>query len=256
MTHVQRLPEQGIPPGLSVDEWNARTDLAAAHRLAGVFGWTNLIYNHFTLRVPHEPEHFLVKPHELMFEEVTASSLVKVDLNGNAVGWDGNLNAAGFSIHTAVLRARPDVNSVVHVHTNAGMAMSAHAVGLRFITQGAMRFYNRISYHPYEGIAGDLDERDRIARNLGKNKAMIMNNHGLLTCGTTIRESVVLMKYLIAACSTQLMLEATGAGMIEPSPEVCEHAARQWDEYDRVGGSAEWPALLRMLDRQDPSFRQ
>ena len=238
-------------------EWRARVDLAAAHRLAGVFGWTNLIYNHFTLRVPGEPSHFLVKPHALMFEEMTASSLVKVDLDGRLVDAGANLNAAGFAIHTAVLRARPDINAVVHVHTVAGMAMSAHPKGVGPVSQGSMRFYGRLSYHDYEGISGDVDERDRLARDLGpRNKAMILRNHGLLTCGETIREAVVLMKYLITSCDVQLRLEAAGVTPSFPSPEVCEHAARQWEAVDREQGHHEWPALLRMLDRTDASYRE
>lgn len=257
MTVLADLKHEGDRrPEISQTEWEARVDLAAAHRIAGVFGWTNLIYNHFTLRVPGEPQHFLVKPHDLMFEEVTASSLLKVDLDGKPVDEWVEVNAAGFTIHTAVLQSRPDIACVAHVHTNEGMALSAHSKGLRFMTQGSMRFYNRISYHAYEGISSELSERDSIAADLGpKNKAMILRNHGLLTCGENIREAIVLMKYLIASCTTQLMLEATGAPIIEPEPELCEYAARQWEKYDSKGGHAEWPALLRMLDRQDASFR-
>ena len=249
-------PQQGQarPGAIGADEWSARVELAAAHRLVSLFGWTNLIYNHVTLRVPGEPQHFLLKPHTLLFEEVTASSLVKLDLDGNAVGDGTTLNAAGFNIHTAVLKSRPEINCVVHVHTLAGMAISAHAGGLLPLNQGAMRFYNRISYHDYEGLSTDANERERIERDLGRNKAMIMRNHGLLTCGTTVREALILMKYLVMSAEAQLMLEASGAELVIPPPDVCERAAQQWETHDPKAGLAEWPAMLRIVDRHDPSY--
>jgi ribulose-5-phosphate 4-epimerase/fuculose-1-phosphate aldolase len=251
----EMLTQEILQKKISEVERQARIDLAAAHRFAGAMGWTNLIYNHFTLRLQDDPQYFLVKPHELMFEEVTASSLIKVDLDGKPVDERINLNAAGFTIHTAVLRAMPEINAVAHVHTEAGMAMAAHGGGLKFMTQASMRFYDRISYHNYEGISSNVSEREQIASDLGGNKAMILKNHGLLTCGTSIREAVVLMKHLIQCCSSQLMLEATGAEILIPSPQVCKHAASQWDKYDSGGASAEWPAILRMMDRADPSYR-
>lgn len=237
-------------------EWAARVDLAAAHRLVDLYGWSNLIYNHVTLRVPGEPEWFLVKPHQLMFHEVRASNLLKLRLDGSPSAESENVNAAGFTIHTAILLARPDLNCTMHVHTEAGMAMSAHGKGLLPLNQGAMRFYNRLSYHDYEGLSRDVEERERIAQDLGPvNKAMIMRNHGLLTAGTTVVEALTQMLYLITSCKTQLMLEASGAPLIVPSPETCEHAARQWEQIADFGLRDEWPAYLRLADRADPSFR-
>ncbi|MBI2726311.1 MAG: class II aldolase/adducin family protein [Polaromonas sp.] len=236
----------------SAAEWQARIDLAATHRLSVHYGWGNLIYNHIALRVPDQPEYFLIKPHDLMFEEVTASNLLKLRMDGQPVGWESNVNAAGFTIHTSMLNARPDLACTLHVHTKVGMAMSAHGGGLLPMTQGSMRFYNRISYHDYEGISTDIDEAKRLAVDLGpKNKAMILRNHGLVTAGTSCSEALSLMRYLIASCETQLMLEATGCKIIIPSPEICEHAARQWE----LQGGEDWDAYIRTADRIDQSYR-
>jgi ribulose-5-phosphate 4-epimerase/fuculose-1-phosphate aldolase len=241
---------------VSPAEWNARIDLAAAHRLCTFYGWDNLIYNHIAMRVPDEPDCFLFKQHRLMFDEVTASNIVKLRIDGEQVGEDKNVNAAGFTIHTAILRARPDINCTLHVHSKPGMAMSAHKRGIRPMTQGAMRFYNRLAYHDYEGIATDMAECDRLAHDLGpKNKSMMLRNHGLLTSGESASEAITLMRYLVGACETQLMLEATGAEIVEPSPDVCEHTAAQWERHDRNGGREDWPAYLRIVDRIDSSFR-
>lgn len=239
-------------------EWQARVDLAAAHRLVVHYGWSNLIYNHIALRVPDEPEYFLVKQHNVLFDEVCASNLVKLRIDGAGVSEaEHNVNVAGFTIHTAILDARPDVNCTMHVHTEAGMAMSAHGKGLLPLNQGAMRFYNRLSYYDYEGISRDLDERERIATSLGpRNKALIMRNHGLLTAGASVVEAFTNMLYLITSCKTQLMLEATGAPMLIPPPDVCEHAAQQWEKIANFGPRDEWPAYLRIADRLDRSFRE
>jgi ribulose-5-phosphate 4-epimerase/fuculose-1-phosphate aldolase len=242
-------------PTMSEAEHSARVDLAAAHRIAALFGWSNLIYNHITLRVPGESNHFLLKPNDLMFEEVTASCLVKLDLDGRPVTEHENLNVAGFTIHTAILKARPDINCVAHVHTNAGMAMSARKSGLLPFCQGAMRFYNRIGYHDYEGLSHQASEGERIVKDLGPHKAAILRNHGLHTCGVDVRETISMMKYLVDTCEGQLMLEASGGEIELPPPDVCEQGAQQWERHDAVGGQAVWPALLRMADRADPSFR-
>jgi ribulose-5-phosphate 4-epimerase/fuculose-1-phosphate aldolase len=232
----------------------ARIDLAAAYRLIADHGWSSLIYNHLSLRVPGEPGHMLIKPHGLLFEEVTASNLLKVRCDLAELPPGSDINAAGYTIHTAVLNARPELACVVHVHTQAGMAMSACAEGLLPLNQGAMRFFNRLSYHDYEGVATDLDEAARIARDLGpRNKAMMMRNHGLLTAGASCAEAVSLMRSLVASCETQLMLQASGNVITYPSPEVCERAAGQWDRTDTT---LEWPAQLRYADRVSPGFRE
>lgn len=237
-------------------EWQARIDLAAAHRLCTFYGWDNLIYNHIAIRVPDQPEYFLFKQHKVMFDEVTASNLVKIRIDGAQLDEEQGVNPAGFTIHTAVLKNRPDINCTVHVHSKPGMAMSAHKRGIRPLTQGAMRFYNRLSYHGYEGIATDINEATRIANDLGpKNKSMILRNHGLLTSGVDASEALTLMRYLVGACETQLMLEASGAETTEPPPEICEHTAAQWEKHDRTGGRDDWPAYLRIADRLDMSYR-
>ena len=229
--------------------WRARCELAAAYRIAALYGWSNITYNHISLRVPGQPRHFFVKRNDMMFDEVTASSLLTLDLDGALIGEDQNVNAAGFTIHSAVLRARPDINCVAHVHTHAGMAMSARAGGLLPAHQGALLFYNRLGYHDYEGISDDMSERERLARSLGQHRAMILRNHGLLTCAATPVLALILMKYLIDDCEVQLKLDAAGGDLQLPSPEMCEHAARQWEEYLRPGQDAEWGAMLRWLDR-------
>ncbi len=243
-------------PNMSREEWQARVDLAAAHRIGAASGWSQLIYNHFTLRVPDTPEHFLIKPNDLMFEEVTASSLIKLDLNGRAVDESRNINSAGFAIHSAVLNARPEINAVTHIHTDVGMAISAHPEGLRFITQGALRFYNQMSYHEYSGLE-DADECKSLQSDLGNKKAMILKHHGLLTCGENMAEAFSLMRYLYDACKSQLLLEAAVAPekIKQPSPEVCATSAQRWDTYGPQSSRAEWPSMLRWADRLDSSYR-
>jgi ribulose-5-phosphate 4-epimerase/fuculose-1-phosphate aldolase len=234
----------------SAAEQQARVDLAAAHRLAGLYGWTHLIYNHFTMRVPGEPQHFLVKPHNARFEEVTASSLIKVDMAGKSVDGDIDVAITGVTIHSAVFEARADINCVMHAHTAIGMAISTHPKGLLPITQSAMRFYDRLGYHDYEGVSDDGNERERIARDLGaRANAMILRNHGLLTCGATVGLAFGRMYHLMLAANAQLMIEATGQSPLVPPPEVCEHAAKQVEKYDRETG--EWVALLRKLEHED-----
>jgi ribulose-5-phosphate 4-epimerase/fuculose-1-phosphate aldolase len=241
-----------IPPA----EWQARVDLAAAYRWARYSGWNDSIYNHITLRVPGEPEHFLLKPHELFFEEVTASSLLKLDMEGRLIGEDKPINPAATTIHTAVLMARPDINAVMHVHTEVGIAISALKGGLKYFCQDAMNFYDRIGYHNFEGIATDSDECARLARDLGeKNHTVILRNHGLLTTGGNICRAVTSMSMLIRVADAQLRLMASGGEILEPSPEVCAHTADQFNKPRANAGVAEWAAIIRKLDSIDPSYR-
>ena len=241
---------------VSAAEWAARVDLAAAHRLAEIKGWTDLIFNHFTVRVPEEPDHFLIKRHSLMFGEVTASNLVKVDMNGAALGADEDVNTAGFVIHSAVYQARPDVNAVMHLHSDPGIAVSALKGGLRCLCQEAMLFYNRVGYHDFEGIALDTNERERLAANLGAHKTMILRNHGILTCSDTVADAALRLRTLIMVAETQLRIQSTGQEINEPSPEVCERTARQYDGLaQKSGRRQEWQAILRWLDKEDPSYR-
>lgn len=236
------------------DERQARIDLTIAYRMAVHYGWTNLIYNHIALRVPGEPNHFLFKRHDLMFEEVTASNLIKLALDGKPVGEADNVNAAGFNIHAAVLRARPEINCTLHTHTIAGMAIAASSRGLLPLSQGAMRFYNRISYHDYEGIGDDPAECERIARDLGPtNKAMILRNHGLLACGENVARAVFLMKQFVTACEVQAMAMAMGCELNLPPQGICEHTAKQWEAYDDGGALANASAYRRIVEHEDPS---
>lgn len=242
---------------VSGEEWKARVDLAAVYRLCVHYGWSEHIYNHIALRVPGEPECFLVKKHRLLYEEVCASNLMKLRLDGEPLPGQEKVNPAGFTIHTAVLKARPDLHCTLHFHTIAGMALSANSRGLQPLTQGDMRFYNRLSYHDYEGLATNMDETARLQRDLGAtNKAMILRNHGLLTCGATAGEALTLARYLDTSCKVQMTLLAAGCEPLVPSPEVCEHTAQQYERWQTGGGAAEdWPAYVRMADRLDPSFR-
>jgi ribulose-5-phosphate 4-epimerase/fuculose-1-phosphate aldolase len=238
---------------MTESEKDARVDLAAMYRLADHYGWADLIYNHLAARVPGEA-CFLIKPHTLMFREVRASSLVKVRLDGT--DRDRGINLAGFTIHSAVLEARPDVNYTLHVHTRAGMAVSALKDGLRLVSQEAMQFHGRVSYHDFEGLATDLSEAERLAKDLGPvNRAMILRNHGLLTCGATPAEALSKMRYLVEACEIQLMLQGAARDVFLPPAEICEHAARQMETYQKLGDADEWGAYLRIADGLDASFR-
>jgi ribulose-5-phosphate 4-epimerase/fuculose-1-phosphate aldolase len=252
--NIQTRPTDVVQANVSATEWQARVDLAAVYRLTAHFGWADVIYNHSSMRVPGEDRYFLMKRHELLYTEVTASNLVKVCMDDD-LDEKAGVNRPGFTLHGGVLKARPDVNCAVHIHTDLGMAISGLKGGLRMCSQAALRFYRRIGYHGYEGITEDFEERDRINAALGQNRALIMHNHGLLTVGKTARESFVLMKYLVDAAKIQLMMMATGDDLIEVPPEICEKTASQFAHHDSGRGSADWPAYLCVLDNIDPSYR-
>jgi ribulose-5-phosphate 4-epimerase/fuculose-1-phosphate aldolase len=252
---ASRIPAAVSQDRIAPAEWQARIDLAAVYRLLAHYGWDDVIYNHSSMRVPGEPRNFLMKRHELLYTEVTASNLVKVNMDEDLDEKSG-VNRPGFTLHGGVLSARPDVNCAVHVHTEDGMALAGLKHGLRMVSQQAIRFYQRIGYHAYEGITEDFAERARINKDLGKNRAMIMHNHGLLTVGKTAREAFVLMKALLAAADIQLKLEATGAELVEVPPDVCAKTAEQYEHHDAGRGSADWAAYLRVLDSIDTSYRE
>ena len=241
---------------MTAAEREARVNLAALYRLADHYGWDDLIYNHLAARIPGEGT-FLVKPNDLMFDEVTASSLVKLRLDGEMADFSQNVNPAGFTIHTSILNARPECNYTLHIHTRAGGAISATKTGILPICQDTMRFYNRVSYHQFEGVAVDSTECERLARDLGpKNRSLILKNHGLLTCGETAAIALSEMRYLVEACETQLALQSSGLEITLPDPEICEKTAKMLEHYGRAGNDAvEWKAYLRIADRLDPSFR-
>ncbi len=241
---------------MSDAEWEVRCDLAACYRLACRAGWDDLVYTHISARVPGPEHHFLVNPFGLGFDEITASNLVKVDLHGAIIGdTPHGVNAAGFVIHSAVHEARPDTGCVLHLHTEAGMAISMMEGGLRPVSQHAMRFYNRIAYHDFEGLALDSDEKTRLVADLGGHNAMILRNHGVLTCGATVAEAYVLMFYLEKSAVSQLKAMASGDKIVVPSPEVCDKSARQFEGDSMPVGAREWPSLLRRLDRDGVDFR-
>jgi len=243
-----------VPTGISPEEWQARTDLAAVYRLCAHYGWGDVIYNHCSMRVPGEPNMFLMKQHELLWTEITASNLRKVDMNADLDEKSG-VNRPGFTLHGGVLKGRPDVNCAVHIHTEIGMALAGLKHGLRMVSQQAIRFYNRTGYHAYEGITEDFEERARINRDLAQHRALIMHNHGLLTVGKTAREAFVLMKTLVEAADIQLKMEATGGELIEIPSQICESTAAQYEKHDSGRGSADWPAFLRIADQLDPGYR-
>jgi len=252
---------QGIDPL----EWETRVDLAAAYRLVDLYGMTDLHLNHISARVPGKEGHFLINPFGMMYEEITASSLIKIDLKGNTIANSNpqySINLAGYVIHSAIHAARHDVACVLHTHTNAGMAVSVLKCGLLPLTQTAMR-WSRVAYHDFEGVIVDLDEQKRLVENLGDSDVMILRNHGLLSVGQTIGQAFNNIYRLERACQTQLLAMACGAEISMPAQEVIERSNAQltvMPSPDAKGkkqphGSLEWPALKRMLDRRDPSYK-
>jgi ribulose-5-phosphate 4-epimerase/fuculose-1-phosphate aldolase len=242
------------PQDIAAAEWDARVDLAALYRLVAHHGWDDVIFNHCSMRVPGEPRKFLMKRHELLWTEVTAANLVKVDMDAD-LDESAGVNRPGFTLHSGILRGRADVNCSVHVHTRIGMAIAGLKSGLRMVSQESTRFYQRIGYHPYDGITEDFGERERLIAHLGKNRVMIMHNHGVLSVGKTAAESFGLMKHLLEAAEIQMLMESTGSEIIEIPPDICAKTVAQYEKHDTGRGSAEWPAYLRMLDRVDPSYR-
>ncbi len=258
-TVVSRLTDRPLRERVSADEWQTRVDLAAAYRLAHLYGWTtSLIYNHISARIPGPDHHFLLNPYGLRWDEVTASNLIKIDLDGNVLDdTPHEVNRAGYTIHSAIHIAREDATCVIHTHTEAGMAVSALEDGLMFTNQDSMTFYNRVAYHDFEGVAFDLDERERLIRDLGDKKVLILRNHGLLTTGASVAEAWVTMFYLDKVCSAQLALmaaTASGDRIRQPSKEICELTARQLESESC--GEREWPALLRQLEQQGIDYQQ
>jgi len=242
---------------VSDEEWQVRVNLAACYRAIAMYGWDDLIFTHISARVPGPDEHFLINAYGMLFEEMTASSLIKVDLNGEKVlDSPYPINPAGFVIHSAVHAARHDVACVLHTHTKAGIAVSAQADGLLPLSQISLFAYITLGYHDYEGIALNDDEKPRLVADLGDNNALILRNHGLLTVGPSIADAFLLMYALETACQTQILAQST-AGDLKLVPQaVVDGIQAQVDEVLKgLGGQLVWPGLLRKLDRADPSFR-
>jgi ribulose-5-phosphate 4-epimerase/fuculose-1-phosphate aldolase len=243
--------------GLDAREWEARVALAACYRLVALYGMDDIVYTHISARVPNGKEHFLINPFGTMFEEITASSLVRIDLDGRVIAPAGaRVNEAGFTIHSAVHATRPEIGCVIHTHTRAGMAVSALESGLLPLCQKSMLFHDRLAYHDYRGVAFDLAERESLVADLGKHKAMILRNHGLLTCGADCAEAFSLMYQLEIACRVQLDVLAANQPHRLPSDAIAEKAAHQLESYPLPPSVLEWPALLRKLDRLDRNYRE
>ena len=241
---------------VSDEEWAIRVDLAAAYRLVAHYGWDDLIFTHLSARIPGPEHHFLLNPYQLMFEEVTASSLVKVDVHGNPVDPTPFItNPAGFTIHSAVHMARQDAHAVMHLHTPAGQAVSAHEDGLLPLTQTAMLVRGDLAYHDYEGVAVDLSERERIVADLGTKGAMLLRNHGTLAVGGNVGECFVKLYFIERACEAQIMALSAGDKVSGPPQGAAELAGQQGGVGLKMAANLlAWPALLRKAYRLDPSF--
>ncbi|HEY0525970.1 MAG TPA: class II aldolase/adducin family protein [Stellaceae bacterium] len=250
------LVQEPPPPLGELDERQTRVYLAACYRLVSHFGMTDLVYSHISAPVPGEPGHFLINPYGMSFDEITASSLVKIDYDGELVEPSPYpVNKTGFLAHSAIHKARPDVGCVLHTHTRAGIAVSCMEEGLLPLNQHALLLYGWLAYHDYEGIVLDTTEQERLVADLGDKRALILRNHGLLTVGRTIPEAFEVMYYLDKACGVQLDLLATGRPLRMPPREVAEKTVSRYDDGGFAGTVRSWPALLRMLDAKDPSYR-
>ncbi|KUR75311.1 class II aldolase/adducin family protein [Novosphingobium sp. Fuku2-ISO-50] len=244
---------------MACGEWERRVDLAAAYRLVALFGWDDLIFTHLSVRVPGPEHHFLINPYDMMFDEITASSLVKIDVEGNPVGASRHpVNPAGFTIHSAIHMAREDAQAVMHLHTPYGQAVSAMQCGLLPFTQTAMIAGHDIAYHDYEGIATDLDERARLVHDIGEKHSMLLRNHGTLAVGASVAVCFLRIYFLERACEAQVHMLAAGWNGLNKPVRGVEHKVALQSAPQAMGQAAErlaWPALLRKLDRIDPSFR-
>lgn len=253
---LENTMQKSIKNQVSEQEWQARVDLAACYRIVAHYGWDDLVFTHISARVPGPEHHFLINPYGMMFEEVTASSLVKVDLQGNKVmDSEFDINPAGFVIHSAVHEAREDAKCVMHLHTNAGVAISTLKEGLQAYSQQSLFALSSLAYHDYEGVALNPEEKKRLVADLGTSNFMILRNHGLLTCGETIADAFVFMFLLQRASEIQLMAQATQSPMIEIPEPILQGIQQQAKQVTRsAGGALAWPGVLRKLNRTNPGF--
>ncbi|MET8100582.1 class II aldolase/adducin family protein [Streptomyces sp. NPDC005236] len=261
MTDLLTTPESAALD-TSAEELRLRRELAAVYRLVAHFRMTDLIFTHISQRLPGPDHHFLINPYGLLFEEITASNLVEIDLDGNPVEpTEHPVNPAGFVIHSAIHRARTDANCVLHTHTRAGCAVAAQQGGLLPVNQMSMEFHNRVGYHDYEGVALNLAEQDRLVTDLGSHSALILRNHGLLTVGDSAKQAFLRMYYLEKACEIQVTAQA-GGPLVLPSEQVAEYTAQQLtgegdtssDFEDHDAYDLAWAALLRLLGRIAPDY--
>ncbi len=262
---VEKMPSRAVGPDaiaslkgkVSAEEWNLRVDLAACYRLVAHYGWDDMIFTHISARVPGPEHHFLINPYGLLFDEITASSLVKIDVNGKKVQETPfPVNPAGFTIHSALHMNRDDAHCIIHLHSTDGVAVSAQAGGLLPLDQHAMLICADMAYHDYEGVALDLDERERLVKDIGTKNMMLLRNHGTLAIGKSCADAFLRMYYLERSCSMQVRALAGGTKPNMPNQGVPEKTAQQGEEaFDGIIGPLAWPALLRKLDRIDPSYR-
>lgn len=246
-----------VRPTVSAEEWQLRVDLAACYRLVAAYGWADLVFTHISAKLPGPDEHFLINPYGALFEEITASSLVKVDLHGQVIGESPfPVNPAGFTIHSAVHSARSDVGCVLHTHTVNGIGISAQKGGVLPVSQQSIFVLASLGYHDYEGVALRDDEKPRLVADLGDRTFLMLRNHGLLTVGSTIADAFLAMYLFETACAIQLRAQSGGGDLVQVHPQILATARQQAQQVTRnLGGALAWPALLRKLDRMDPSFR-
>lgn len=241
---------------VSAAEWQMRVDLAAAYRLVALYGWDDLIFTHLSARIPDSEGHFLINPYGWMFDEITASSLVKVDMDCRKVmDSPHDVNPAGFTIHSAIHAVRHDANCVMHTHTVAGVAVSAQAEGLLPLSQQSLFPLANLAYHDYEGLALREDEKARLQADLGQANSMILRNHGLLSCGDTVANAFLNLFILQRACEIQIAAQAGGKALVQVPQVIVDGIAQAAAQVTRgLGGNLAWPALLRRLDRLSPGY--
>jgi ribulose-5-phosphate 4-epimerase/fuculose-1-phosphate aldolase len=243
---------------VSPEEWQLRVDLAACYRLVALHGWSDLVFTHISARIPGPEHHFLINPYGLMFDEITASSLIKVDQDCNKLITSPHpVNPAGFVIHSAVHAARPDIQCVLHTHTRAGIAVSAQKNGVLPISQQSTFVLASLAYHDYEGVALEDDEKPRLVRDLGDKRFLMLRNHGLLSVGRTVAEAFVGMYFFETSCMMQVRAQAGGGPLRRIPQHIVDDAPRQFATVTRgAGGNLAWPALLRKLDASNPGYAQ
>jgi len=250
--------EKALSLGITAEEWALRVQLAACYRIFDLLGWTEYIFNHITLRVPGPEKHFLINPFGLWYSEVTASNLVKIDLDGNTVGKsEYPVNKAGFVIHSAIHAVRPDAHCIMHTHTTAGVAVACQEQGITPNNFYGSQLHGRIAYHDFEGISVELDERPRLVKSLGDRNVMVLRNHGLLVCGGGVAEALRRMLNVQRACEVQLAAEASSKPITKVPVEICQRAAAQGEAFDPAGyGSRLFTAFQRRIDGIDPGYRE
>jgi ribulose-5-phosphate 4-epimerase/fuculose-1-phosphate aldolase len=256
-TSIQDIPS--LQGKISAEEWRTRIDLAAAYRLVALMGWDDMVYTHITAKIPGPEHHFLINPYGMMFDEITASSLVKVDLAGNVV-MDSPfpINPAGFTIHSAVHAAREDAVCVLHTHSVNGVAVSAQADGVLPISQQSIFVLSSLGYHDYEGVALRDDEKPRLVRDLSNNNFFMLRNHGLLTVGQSVADAFMAMYTFESVCMIQVRAQSGGGRLTMIDPAIIATSAQQAQQVTKGMGSGalNWPGLLRRLDRRSPGYER